>query len=428
MKVTRLRLGVLLVLLCAAAAGAQETQVGTLLPGTKLRFGGQLRARGEASKPFSYSDAALLRGSDFALLRTRLNLEAVPAEGIRVFAQLQDSRTFGSEASVVANEENVDLHEGYVDFANLWSRPLLLRVGRQELAYGDGRLISPLDWSNVGRAWDGVRLSAGPKEWKADLFVTNIRETADVKRDSIFSGLYGSFLGMKDHELDLYLLSREIGNDTSTGESGRRGNLSERTLGSRVKGKAGGADYSAEAAWQFGRAAGDRIRAWGYALTAGWTFAEAPWKPRLGVEFDHGSGDKDPNDNKKGTFEPLFPFGHAYQGYQDIFSWKNGQDYRATASAQPGGTWQLQADYHFFRLSQARDGWYDSAAALIRRDATGAAGRDVGHEVDLTARVTVRKAVKLWFGVTRFWNSTFVKRTGGGGDRNWAFLQATIDF
>lgn len=413
--------------LAVSYAGAQEASVESLLAGTKLRFGGQLRARGEAMNTLSYATPGQLRAADSGFLRTRVNLEAIPAAGVRTFVQVQDSRTAGAEVSVASNEKNLDLHQGYLDLPELWGRPILLRIGRQELSYGDGRLISPLDWSNVGRAWDGVRLSAGPAEWKADVFVTKIKEVGGLKRDAWFSGLYGSCKAAPGHEFDGYLLFRDQGDGTLTGESGRKGNLAERTAGGRIKGKAGGADYSAEAAWQFGRSAGDRIRSYAGAVAAGYTF-DAAWKPRVGVEVDYASGDKDPADARRGAFDPLFPFGHYYQGYQDIFSWKNGEDWMLTTRAEPGGGWQLQADYHWFRLAHGRDGWYDATTALIRRDATGASGRNVGHEVDLTARVAVRKAIKLWLGVSRFWNSAFVKRTGGGGDRNWGFLQATVDF
>ncbi|MBI4376952.1 MAG: alginate export family protein [Elusimicrobia bacterium] len=413
--------------LAVSGLAAQETPVEPLLAGTKLRFGGQLRARGESNNIQSYAASGLRRGQDLGLLRTRVNVEALPAAGVRVFAQLQDSRTAGSEASVASNEKNLDLRQGYLDLPELWEWPVLLRVGRQELSYGDGRMISPLDWSNIGRAWDGVRLSGGPAQWRADLFVTKIKEVAGFKRDAWFSGLYGSCEAVPEHEFDAYMLFRDQGDGTLTAESGRKGNLAERTAGSRIRGKIGGADYSAEAAWQFGRIAGDQIRSYAGAATAGYTF-ETAWKPRVGIELDHGSGDKDPNDARRGAFEPLFPFAHIYQGQQDIFSWKNGEDWVFTTRAEPGGGWQLQADYHWFRLAHGRDGWYDALGGLIRRDATGASGRKVGHEIDLTARVMLRKAVKLWFGVSRFWNSSYVKGTGGGGDRNWGFFQATVDF
>ncbi|MBI4348847.1 MAG: alginate export family protein [Elusimicrobia bacterium] len=417
-----------LVGLCGAGfARAQTAGAGASPARPAPRFGGQLRARGETASPLSYATPGALRASEFGILRTRLSVDAVPAMGVRVFAQLQDSRTAGTEASTASNEKNVDLHQGYVDLPDLWGKPLLLRIGRQELAYGDGRLVSPLDWSAVGRAWDGVKLAASPEGWAADVFVTKLKETGGLKRDTLFSGLYVSYRGLRGHELDAYAFSRDQGDGTLVGESGRKGNLSERTVGSRLKGKAGRADYSAEAAWQFGRQAGDAVRAYAGAATAGYTF-DAAWKPRLGVEATYASGDKDPGDARRGTFDPLFPFGHMYQGFQDLFGWKNGEDWSVTGRVQPGGTWELRADYHAFRLAQARDGWYDAATAQTRRDATGSSGRDVGHEADLTAKLVVREAVKLWFGVSRFWNSSFVKRSGGGGDRNWAFLQATVDF
>lgn len=409
-----------------AAAAAAQTPAPAVVK--DISFGGQIRSQFETTNIESYATMGQRRGKDMLGLRTRLWARAKPGEGMTAFVQLQDSRISGEEASVTTNKNLTDLHQGYLTVADLFGKPVDLTVGRMELSYGDQRLVSPLDWSNVGRAWDGVLLKGRLKSVTADLFYTNVQETASMRRDQNFWGLYTNCKAVANHDFDLYLLGRDFGNESQTSEvRSDKGNLSDRTVGTRAKGKTGPADYSAEAAWQFGRKAGMPVRAWAGAVTAGWTFAD-DWKPRLGAEYDYASGDTNPADDKVQSFDPLFPLGHAYQGFEDVFSWKNGHALKLSGSFQPKPGVTLQADYHYFRTAQAKDAWYNASMAALARDNAGLSGNEVGHELDLHARFPVRGALKLWAGYSHFFASSVVRALSGGKDRDWSFLQATLDF
>lgn len=392
-----------------------------------IKFGGQIRARQESTNILSYATPGGRHGQDQTLLRIRLWAEADAGHDIKGYLQLQDARLFGSEPNTTANTANVDLHQGYLDILNIFGQPVDARIGRMELQYGDQRLVGTLDWNNVGRAFDGARLRYRFEQAAVDAFAVNVKQTADVKRNQAFWGLYSSCKAVSRHEADLYVLGRDFGDGTQTAELGNKGNLSDRTLGARVKGTPGAWDYTGEAAWQFGRKAGQRARAWAAAATGGYTFAHA-YKPRLGVEYDYASGDSNPSDNAVQTFDPLFPTGHLYQGYQDIFYWRNGHDFKGTASIVPAAGWKVQADYHKFLLDHGFDAWYDKTGAVIARDMTGGSGRNVGDEIDLHVRAKFRDTIGLWFGYSRFFPGRFVKNTVGNKDRDWAFFQATLDF
>ncbi|OGS40349.1 MAG: hypothetical protein A2506_11695 [Elusimicrobia bacterium RIFOXYD12_FULL_66_9] len=408
-----------IILMVAVSSAAAEP--------AKLSFSGQIRARGEATNVESFTSPARKHGVDQALLRVRLAADADAGHDIKAYLQIQDSRVFGSEASVAANTANLDLHQGYLDVLKLGGLPLDLRAGRMELSYGDQRLVSPLDWSNVGRAWDGVRLRYTQENATLDAFLTNVKQTANTRRNQHFWGLYAASKPFPRHEADLYLMGRDFGDGTQTSELGTTGNLSDRTLGARFKGTPGAWDYTGEAAWQFGRKAGQSVRAWAMAATGGYTF-EGSLKPHAGVEYDYASGDADPRDKKVRTFDPLFPFGHALQGFQDVFSWKNGHAFKCSASIDPVPDWKLQGDYHHFMLEHSFDAWYDATGAVIARDATGASGRNIGDEIDIHVRGKFRDTIGLWFGYSRFFAGRFVKNAANGMDRDWAFFQAALNF
>ncbi|MBI5247611.1 MAG: alginate export family protein [Elusimicrobia bacterium] len=409
----------LLLLITASASAAIEPP--------KFTFSGQIRARAETTNIESYATPLKRRGYDTTMLRTRLGVGVDAGQGVKGFIQIQDSRNWGSEASVTANSANVDLHQGYVDVLDLFAQPLDLRAGRQELQYGDQRLISPLDWSNIARAWDGARLRWRGSNYTVDLFETVIKEVNIAKRNGNFWGLYTTCKAVPKHEFDAYILGRDQGDDSFTNEHGTKGNRSDRTVGARFKGTPDRFDYTGEADWQFGRTAGQRVRAWALAATGGYTFDHA-LKPRLGAEYDFASGDSNPSDNQLQTFDPLYPFGHSYQGYQDVFAWKNGHDFKGSVSIDPKVDWRVQADFHHFRLHHASDSWYDSTGTQITRSATGAAGKEIGNELDLHVKGKFREVITLWFGYSRFFAGSFVKTTTTRADRDWGFFQAAFNF
>lgn len=415
----------------------------------QITIGGQVRLRAEYRDPIAYNNPGTTpkddqhEDADLFLERIRLNLTFTLSDQITVFFQPQDQRIFGDEAAAtfigtstatgfVSDEMNLDVHQGFVEVKDLLTTGLSIKIGRQELLYGDQRLVSPLDWSNIGRTWDGAKIRYQQPTWWADAFYTVIKEVQGAEDDQDFWGFYFSYGGIQDHEVDVYLFGRRLSDNLFTGEtSGAANDRLEYTPGIRFKGKMAGFDYSAEGMAQRGEVSDDDIKAWAVAFTLGYTF-DIDWKPRIGIEYTHASGDGDPTDGDIETFDPLYGFGHAYQGYADVFSFKNGRDLAIYLKVAPAPTLSFHVDIHTFTLDEDVDSWYNFVGAPLRTDATGNAGDEVGHEIDVHARWALGKHVKFWGGVSRFFAGDYVEDTAGAagtdGDMTWVFLQATVDF
>jgi len=416
----------------------------------QFTLGGQIRIRAEYRDPTSYANTATAHKSDdFFLERIRLNMKFSVTDDIEVFVQPQDQRTWGQETSVLTDERNIDLHQGFVEARNLFSEPLSIKAGRFEMSYGDQRLISPLDWHNVARAWDGAKVRYGPKDWWIEGFYTVIRDpypatvptpfvpspgatgANGAAEDQDFMGIYFSYVGIADHEFDAYAFFREFQDNSFVADGGGAGDLVDRTLGARIKGKDFGLEYTLEGMGQGGHFSSDRIAAYAYAATLGYTF-DIGWKPRIMFEYACASGDRTPADGKRNTFDPLFPFYHYYQGYADVFGFKNSKSLAAYLRVSPSDSLSLHADLFAFWLAQTGDAWYNDPGLVLRPRAPGTgASRKIGTEVDLHAKYNIGKNVKLWGGWSHFIAGEFVRKTATIGetqDMNWFFLQMTVDF
>ena len=93
-------------------------------------------------------------GSTVSLRRER---QAEPA--FRVLVQAQDARVEAKDvgSTTAAVQEPVRPAAAYGDIGNTQEAALTLRVGRQEMFYGEQRLIGHLTWVNAARSFDGVR-------------------------------------------------------------------------------------------------------------------------------------------------------------------------------------------------------------------------------------------------------------------------------
>ena len=408
------------------ARGALDAQVVTI--------GGEVRERYEfrdqADFNASVNDTLSFIGSR---IRLHLNYEVTP--DIAAFIQFQDARLFGSEATTFSNDNNVDLHQGYLMVKNLGA--LNLTIGRQELMFGDSRLVGNFGWSNTGRSFDGLRVTYLAVPVRVDLWGTTVKQygttianpnpsftPATSNRDAQqFYGLYGSLKTALATVEPYVLYFWDTGNATPSVikaplTTGQR----RTTVGLRLDGKAANEsiDFTGEGAYQVGSmdarpligttpaSPESDISAYAIAVKAGYT-APVGIKPRIGIEYDRASGDEDRNDDTLQTFENLFPTNHIHYGYIDYVGWRNMQDLRLSVSVKPTATSGVSLDYHRFSLVEKDDNWYAASGAVFRTTPAGNTESDLGQEIDLVAYMMVKEKLRVEAGYGRFFPGDYVK-------------------
>ncbi len=392
--------------------------------------GGEYRMRQHHEVNLVGSNLSNSNENDFLLQRTRLYTNVRWADSFRFFGEAIDA------TSSFENFPPRTIEENRFDSLNLFVDGLLTdpgngqlwgRAGRQELLYGEQRLISPLDWANTRRTFDGAKIYWRAKDWDVDGFwVRPVPFSQHVNDDHNFDhpnssqefiGLYSSNKGHKDYVYDLYFL--RLADDSAA-------SFNANTFGARWKSKCECWLIDAEGGYQFGDF-GPRRQSAGFATVGlGHEWADLPWKPVIWQYFDWASGDADPTDSVRGTFNQLFPLGHKYFGFADLVGRQNIQDLNLQFTAKPSQKINLLIWWHVFHLAQARDSLYNANGTPIRTDLTGAAGTYVGQELDFTAQYSFDARRDVLFGYSHFYAGSFVKNTnppGVTGDVDFVYTQ-----
>jgi len=430
-----------------------------------LCFDVQERLRVEGRENNYDFNSALHSKNDgtWLLNRFRLGAKWEPTSWFKFYVQGQDSREFFSERTkipgTVGAEGNdaFDLRQAYIEIGDPKEFPLVLKAGRQELVYGDERLIGNFDWNNFGRSFDAVKLSLVQPNWQLDLFASSVVvinrgdfDKSDLfngnnnHRDQVFSGLYFTakdlcFGSFESYALWLTETNGTVSNQESSVAATRplagpaSNHSSFGTYGGRIHGdpaKLHGFEFDVEGAYQSGTVRGLDLSAFATHSGIGYNFA-LPWNPRLFAEYNYASGDSNPKDGSIGTFQNLFPTNHKFYGAMDLFSWQNLSNPAISLTVNPVKNVTFKVEYDAFWLADTNDSWYRANGLTTVRPLTAAARKAssyCGSEVDAIATWKATKNVSFQVGYSHFFAGSYLKDTGAADDADFGYAMATLTF
>ena len=241
---------------------------------------------------------------------------------------------------------------------------MFARVGRQELVYGEQRLVGHSNWTNTARSFDGARASFKKKGYQADVFAASVvRIQADEFDKSgngnRFLGAYGVVSAWVPKATVEPFVFWRADQELRT-ETGSVGDLGATTTGVRWVGALpDGLDYGLDLAIQRGSLGTDAVSAWAghwqLRHTAGGSLAL-----RTTAEYNRASGDANPTDGTRGTFDQLYPTAHDKYGLADQVGWKNVSHLRAGVEITPRRGWPVTTNYHSWWLADVHDALYNA--------------------------------------------------------------------
>jgi len=422
----------------------------------KLTFGTEIRLRFESQDNFNLK----FYGPDppngdtndkFVLWRLRMGVDYRPNEVIHLRLWGQDARDFGCgfdkedfynpifRMETNPCEDQLELWETYLEIKKPYKWPVALRAGRQRIYYGDKRVFGPGQWGNSGRwIWDAVKMSFFIPKGFIDVYYgrTQLHEPTQFSlnhRHGFESvGTY-SHITLPESLLSIgvepFAMTKYDRHKRYRGEGGKLGDLKAAYAGIRVfKKNLHGFDLDVTYVREFGDFSDDTIQAYGYHLLAAYNFNTCPYRPRISLEYSVGSGDDDPKDGKRKTFDGAFGARDRVLGRMNLFRWWNIRDAQINLELRPK-KWKwfyLKTELHKFWLDEKKDGW--SLNPKRYRDKTGNSGDEVGKEFDIVLKFDLPKGHQIQAGYGHFWPDEFVKKVASNRQANWFFLQWQYTF
>jgi len=397
-----------------------------------LRVGSEYRARFEG-----YTGGGFKPNSEDAyfLSRLRINMFLLPTTWLRFGFQGQDAHVFGKNQNpaVPPYQDSMDLRQAYVEFGDVEKKSVGVRAGRQELAFGDERLLGNANWLNTARSFDALRGTIRHGGFRADLFAARVVKLQDGEFDWSTPGnnLYGVYGGIEklvpSATVEPYFLWRR--QSALKTELGMPGISNFATVGVRWVGKLpANLDYGTEMDKQAGSLGTDTISAWAGHWLLGKTLINMRFKPHFSVEYNYASGDRNPTDGTRSTFDQLYPTGHDKYGLDDQVGWKNIRNARAGVDLKLAKKWGLRNRYDAWWLADPHDALYTAASTVVARNTAGTAGRFVGQELDSVVAYTFSKYLQVSGGYGHIFPGTFLNHTTPGESYNFPYASTTLVF
>lgn len=393
--------------------------------GWSFKYGFENRFRYEYKSNYDFDDETNDEGSIF-YNRLRINGKAELNKAIELFAEGLDGRVWVENLTKPSQEDDFDLHQAYVLYKSFLETPIDLKIGRQAMKYGKGRLISASSWPNKINAFDAFLTKYKAEEFSLDVFYGSfvIYEKSkfnDSNNDIVLKGIYYSYQLDKDASIyEVYAIEND--NTASTNDIDRK------TIGTRIvfNNFIDGYVPEIEACYQYGSEAEKDIKnAYAFNVNVS-TELNLDWSPKVTVEYNYATGDENLNDNEINSFIPLYQITHDSYGIMDFFRWQNMREIACNVALETDLKIKIITGINFFWVQNKNDYWYNAAGTKIRRYVNENTGRFIGTESSIVVKYDINDNIKVDCGYAHFFTGSYIKETGVGDDVDWSYAQVNV--
>ena len=315
------------------------------------------------------------------------------------------------------------------------------------------RLISEAFTSNLGRSFDGVRISDNARLHNVTAFVASPTRGAyqlngwDMLNDIQVGYLAATFTQTGKHDsAEGRLFSIYYGDERQKTVKVDNRSTAARTADTRANhlGVFGG-NYVRALDLGPGRLDGvlwgaGEIGGWGHLTQAayaydtelGYQFTHTAWKPWLRIGYSFYSGDGSVNGTQHGTYVPVLTTAQKYAPFP-FYTQANLKDFFGQVIVRPSAKLNLRAEIHGLKLANAQDLWYTGSGAYENVN-FGYSGRpsgghtNLGTLYDISADYTATRnlTVSLFLGYAH--GGDVQAATFASKDANYSYLQVLHKF
>jgi hypothetical protein len=315
------------------------------------------------------------------------------------------------------------------------------------------RLVGEFDWSIYQRGFDGVRVDAARRRWRATAIAFSptqggFEDAAGLMMPDV--RVLGSSVTVRPPALGnaaelqgfafRYVDGRRVAaRPDNTGRPASAVDVGINTFGATLVAATpphDGRQWDGLVwfAGQTGGWYGQTHRAFSVAAEAGHQWSGAPWRPWVRGGLLWASGDADPADGRHGTFFQMLPTVRRYS-QTAVYSQMNSRDVFVQVLARPVPALGVRADLRRVGLATSRDHWYfGSGATQSRGTLFGFSTRPSNGRTDLAAitelsadyAVSRHWSVNGFLGVAR--GGDVVRRSFAGRTMTFAYVENVLQF
>jgi hypothetical protein len=336
--------------------------------------------------------------SGYVLSRVMPHFDLHAGSDFRLFSEFKfdyvDGRVRAPRPGV--DQAPGDVHQAFLEIGPHVSHEhgSSLRLGRQEVVLGSGRLFDNNEGPNVKLSFDGVRWIIQTSHLRWDVFALKPVEDNSTgffeDHPNAQQTTWGSYLTVPAPILsrgmaDLYYLGLATKDATYN-----RGSAKElrHTVGVRAfRPPSKGLDYNWEANYQWGSFGRNSIAAWSVSTETGYTLDQVKFRPRPMLRADVYSGDGNPAGNTLGTFNSLYPRGAYFTPKAIPFlGSQNLVDLHPMMQFQLRRNITGEASWDWYWRESGRDGVYAFGSGALMDPANSSTAKYLGKQGDMEIR------------------------------------------
>ena len=413
--------------------GFNQLKYITLGKNNSISFGGELREQFQVYNNINFGDVPPTFQDDSAnqlwhRLMVHSNIEL--GNHFRFFVQLNSTLRFLNENPIVPeiDENQLSLHQA---FAELKYTKCNIRLGYQEMYYGNHRLITVREGPNTRQAFDGMVIKHKFKNGVIDFFAVSkvVSKQYVFEDESMHDGLYGiygtQFFSNHKMGLDYFLVDFQSKARKYNYQSGFE---DRQTFGLRLFSNLKSINFEFEGGYQTGKFNDLTIDAYSVLADVNLTVVSSK-KGIIGFAANVASGDKDRSDNKLNTYNLLYAkpaYGLAVPiGATNIIS------FCPYIKINPIQKLNILAQVFFMARNSNQDGTYSPGMIENRPKPNALFTSDkktLGEFYVLETNYQQTKNLSFAFDASYFDAGSYPKATGKGKDVTYVSFKSTFKF
>ncbi len=389
----------------------------------QFEIDGQIRPRFEHRNGYKQLRDSSTTSANFISQRTRLRF-AYKKDNLVMKISFQDVHVWGDIAPKKTQSGLIGLHEGWAKFN--FNKETFIIVGRQEIAYDNGRVLTQANWNQIGFTHDAIKLGYHINNWE---FETALAYNQDGQ---IFGTDY--FAGLSFYKfMNTIWVSRKFDNLTisvlNIADVRQKNDTTyidylRNTIGPTIQYKTSKLGIDLRAYYQNGKLQS------GSDVSAFYLNTDISYKivnkltAIVGFELMSGTDATDITNTTNNSFDIMYGARHKFNGLIDYFSTPvtTGNaglvDIYLKAKFNATDKISLVGQFHNFRL---HNNYVDNNDNTI--------DKALGNEIDLSAKIKFSKTVQLDLGLASMLGTESLEIIKGG-DRElfttWGFVMLTI--